>query len=167
MSVLVRIAEPSDGPALVRLIDVVQALHVARRPETFRRVPEPEIADWLKAAFQNPAIKIWIAEVDGTVCGYLLSLIRKQADNPFVYDRTWLELDQICVDAAQRQRGVAKALVAAAMAHADAHGFRDVELSTWAFNDDAQRAFAKLGFAPKVVRFEAMSRAPARETDHS
>ena len=167
MSVFVRIAEPSDRRALARLIGVVQALHVARRPETFRTVPGPELADWLEGAFQNPAIKIWVAEVDGTVCGYLLSLIRKQADNPFVHDRTWFELDQICVAPAERQRGVAKALVTAAMAYADAHGFRDVELSTWAFNDDAQRAFAKLGFMPKVVRFEAKGRPAAREASHS
>ena len=48
MSVLVRIAEPSDRRALARLIGVVQALHVARRPETFRTVPGPELAETRK-----------------------------------------------------------------------------------------------------------------------
>jgi len=167
MSVLVRAAEPSDGPALVALIGVVQALHVAQRPETFRPISRPEIAAWLAEDTHDSASTIWVAEMDGAVCGYLRSVIRKQAENPFVYERTWLELDQLCVDPAQRRKRVAEALVAAATAYADAHGFRDVELSAWAFNHDAQRAFTKLGFVPKVVRFEAKGRAAARETSPS
>jgi GNAT superfamily N-acetyltransferase len=165
MSVLVRAAEPNDGPALVGLIGVVQALHVARRPETFRPISQAEIAVWLAEAAQDPASKIWVAEVDGAIGGYLRSVIRKQAENPFVYDRTWLELYLICVAPDQRRTGVAKALFGAALTYADAQGFRDVELSTWAFNDDAQRAFTRVGFVPKVVRFEAKGRA-ARETSH-
>jgi ribosomal protein S18 acetylase RimI-like enzyme len=167
MSARVRTAEPSDEPALIELIGMVQALHVSQRPETFRPISGPEIAAWLAKAVKDPERNIWVAEVDGAVCGYLLSVIRKQTENPFVYDRTWFELDQICVDPAQRRKGVAKALVAAATAYADAHGFRDVELSTWAFNHDAQRAFAKLGLVPKVIRFEVKGRTEARETSHS
>ena len=155
MSILIRDAKPSDSQAIVDLIGEVQALHVASRPETFRPVPEPEIAAWLGQALQNPGNRIWVAEVDGAVCGYLLSVVRKQAGNPFVIDRTWLELDQLCVLRAHRRQGIAKALIATAMAHADTQGFRDVELSTWAFNHDAQRAFKQLGFVTKVLRFEA------------
>jgi len=33
-------------------------------------------------------------------------------------------------------------------------GVVELELSSWAFNEDAQRAFARLGFVPKVIRFE-------------
>ena len=155
MSILIRDAKPSDSQAIVGLIGQVQALHVASRPETFRPVPEPEIADWFGQALQNPANKIWVADADGMVCGYLLSVVRNQAGNPFVIDRTWLELDQICVLRAHRRQGIAKALIATAMAHAAAQGFRDVELSTWAFNHDAQSAFRELGFVAKVLRFEA------------
>ena len=155
MSILIRDPKPSDSPAIVDLVGEVQALHVASRPETFRPVPKPEIASWLGQALQNPAHKIWVAELDGAVCGYLLSVARKQAGNPFMIDRTWLDLDGICVQRAYRRHGIAKALVATAIAYAEAQGFRDVELSTWAFNHDAQSAFKELGFVAKVLRFEA------------
>jgi diamine N-acetyltransferase len=154
MSAIIREAAPTDSTALTALVGEVQAVHVASRPESFRVVPEPEIAAWLSQALQNPAIKIWVAETAGSVCGYLLSAVRKQPDNPFISDRTWLELDQVCVHPAHRGAGVARALVETALAYARAQGFRDVELCTWAFNEDAQRAFRKLGFVPKVVRFE-------------
>jgi ribosomal protein S18 acetylase RimI-like enzyme len=137
------------------LVGVVQALHVAARPESFRHIPDAELSAWLSQAFQNPVVKIWVAETAGTVCGYLASVERKQTPNPFVFDRTWLEVDQVCVHPAHRGAGVARALVEAARAYAKAQGIPDVELCTWAFNDEAQRAFGKLGFVPKVVRFES------------
>jgi ribosomal protein S18 acetylase RimI-like enzyme len=154
MNRLIRDAQSTDSVALTALVVEVQALHVGRRPDAFRPVPDPEIATWLSQAFQNPAIKIWVAETAGAVSGYLLSVVRKQAGNPFVIDRTWLELDQICVHPAQRGVGVARALVETARAYAKAQCIRDVELCAWSFNEEAQRAFAQLGFVPKVVRFE-------------
>jgi ribosomal protein S18 acetylase RimI-like enzyme len=58
------------------------------------------------------------------------------------------------VHPAHRGAGVARALVETARAYANARGIRDVELCTWSFNQAAQSAFGKLGFVPKVVRFE-------------
>jgi ribosomal protein S18 acetylase RimI-like enzyme len=93
-----------------------------------------------------------------TVCGYLVIVVRDQPAGPFNFGRTWIELDQIAVHHACRRRGIARSLVAAALAHADAAGIRDVELTSWSFNEEAHRAFRELGFVPKVVRFELSSR---------
>jgi GNAT superfamily N-acetyltransferase len=60
---------------------------------------------------------------------------------------------------AYRRQGVARALVNAALAHAEGAGIREVELASWAFNQSAHEAFRKLGFVPKVVRFEFNSSA--------
>jgi ribosomal protein S18 acetylase RimI-like enzyme len=70
-----------------------------------------------------------------------------------------VELDSIGVHRAYRRRGVARALVKAALAHAEGAGIREVELASWAFNQSAHEAFRKLGFIPKVVRFEFNSSA--------
>jgi hypothetical protein len=49
--------------------------------------------------------------------------------------------------------------VKAALGHAEGAGIREVELASWAFNQSAHEAFRKLGFVPKVVRFEFNSSA--------
>jgi hypothetical protein len=33
---------------------------------------------------------------------------------------------------------------------------RDIEMSSWSFNVEAHAAFRRLGFTPKVIRFELM-----------
>ncbi len=91
---------------------------------------------------------------DGVLNGYLVGTVRTQASGPYVLARSWLELDQIGVAAESRRKGVGRALVAQALAFARTRAVDGVELSSWSFNEDAQRAFQKLGFSPKTVRFE-------------
>lgn len=50
--------------------------------------------------------------------------------------------------------GTARALIDAALAEARRRGIREIELSTWAFNADAQAVFQRLGFTPRMIRFE-------------
>jgi len=51
-----------------------------------------------------------------------------------------------------KRRGAGKALVAAAAAHADAHGIEQIVVSVHPGSRDANRFFARLGFAPMAVR---------------
>ena len=47
-------------------------------------------------------------------------------------------------------------LVQAALDEARRRGIRDIELSSWSFNGEAHETFRRLGFTPKVIRFELM-----------
>ena len=154
MTAVIRSAEVADIDALAQLLGEVQDLHVANRPETFRALGASEIAETLRANLENPCAKLWVADVDGVARGYLAAVVRKTPLGPYSFERTWMELDSIGVHRAHRRRGVARALVKAALAHAEGAGIREVELASWAFNRGAHEAFRKLGFAPKVVRFE-------------
>ena len=51
-----------------------------------------------------------------------------------------------------KRRGAGKALVAAATAHAEAHGLEQIVVSVHPGSRDANRFFARLGFAPMAVR---------------
>ena len=51
-----------------------------------------------------------------------------------------------------KRRGAGKALVAAAAAYADAHGLEQLVVSVSPGSRDANRFFARLGFAPLAVR---------------
>ncbi len=66
------------------------------------------------------------------------------------------------VQARHRRAGIGRALVGHVVAGAREQGIDDVELQSWAFNQNAQRAFTNLGFAPKVVRFELCASLPER-----
>lgn len=151
---MIREAVATDVPALSALNDAVQALHVANRPEMFRPTRPEDLSVHFQHLFANAAAKVWVSEREGVLNGYLVGIVRTQAPGPYVLDRTWFELDQIGVAPESRRSGVGRALVEHGVAFAHAQGIDSVELSSWSFNQDAQRAFQALGFAPKVVRFE-------------
>jgi ribosomal protein S18 acetylase RimI-like enzyme len=50
--------------------------------------------------------------------------------------------------------GIARALMQKVVSEAKARRIEAVELNSWAFNEPAQAAFWRLGFTPKVTRFE-------------
>jgi GNAT superfamily N-acetyltransferase len=164
MKSAIRDADAADIASLAELVGEVQAPHVASRPETFKELRSEEVADWLRGLFQNPSVRVWVADVDGVVQGYLVAVVRRQSEGPFTFERISIELDQIGVRRAYRRSGVARALVKAAVAYAEAAGIRAIELTSWAFNQGAHEAFRKLGFAPKVVRFELSPSAGLRES---
>ena len=151
---LVRRADARDIEALLGLIDEVQGLHVQHRPEMFKPTELREVQGRLEELLPDPLTAVWVAELESVVCGYLVAIIRTQPLGAFSFARRFVELDQIGVKGGFRRRGVARSLIATALAHADGLGIPAVELSSWSFNRDAHRAFAQLGFVPKVVRFE-------------
>lgn len=148
-----RAGEP-DIESLVALNAVVQELHVAARPEVFVRPAEGAVAAWFGEVLRNDAARVWIAEFEGEAVGYLLAFDEERPANPFAGAQRWLEIDQVAVVDAARRYGVARRLIEAAIADAEARGMDRFELAAWTFNDRARVAFEKLGFAPKMVRFE-------------
>jgi len=151
---VVRRATLEDVAVLATLVAEVQELHVASRPDTFKPLDVAEVRSWLCGLFENASVAIWIAEQDAHAQGYLVLVAHDQPGGPFSFERSWIELDQIGVRAPYRRSGVARALVEAALAHAASLGIRQIELTSWSFNQSAHAAFRKLGFIPKVVRFE-------------
>jgi GNAT superfamily N-acetyltransferase len=154
--VTIRVASPGDGATLAALFQHVHGLHVAARPDFFRAAPLDEAAEWLVSLMEGPRSRIWIAESDGRPIGYILAYFHEQIGRRFSHPRRWCEIDQIAVVPDQRRRGVARALAQAVLDEARGRDIRDIELSSWSFNVEAHEAFRRLGFTPKVIRFELM-----------
>jgi ribosomal protein S18 acetylase RimI-like enzyme len=151
---LIRAATDADIPALAALNAAVQELHVANRPDQFKAATSSELEVWFAQLLQNPSAKVWLAELAGAVVGYLVVQVRQSAENTFCRSRSWWDIDQIGVHAEHRRSGVCRALMRKVVHEARTENIRSVELVSWAFNRDAQRALTSLGFAPKLVRFE-------------
>jgi GNAT superfamily N-acetyltransferase len=153
VSLTIRAAAAGDEQLLAALNAVVHELHRSRRPDRFKSTSTEEVAAWFGSLLKRPTTSMWIAEQDGVPVGYLLALVHERAANPFSAARRWCEIDQIAVDEVWRRQGIARALVERALLELRSRGIRAVEVSTWAFNEAAQRAFQHLGFNPEVIRF--------------
>jgi GNAT superfamily N-acetyltransferase len=150
----IRPAAPGDVPALALINLEVQALHVASRPDQFKPSQPSEIEQWLANLLENTSAKLWVAEKDGTLAGYVVVMPREKPENPFCPARKWWDVDQIGVRASDRRSGVGGALIQKVIAEARAQRIDELELNSWSFNQNAHAAFSRLGFVPKSVRFE-------------
>ena len=154
MSILVRLGTARDLPTLVQLHQVVHELHLAARPDHFTALSDAAAEARFRDFFVDPSTTVWVAEAGGSVCGYLVAIVQERAGTAYTCERRWCELDQVAVASDARQHGVARALVRTAVTAAREAGVAQIELTSWAFNQTAQRAFRRLGFAPKTTRFE-------------
>jgi len=150
----IRRVEVKDVGVLTALKAEVHALHVAARPEVFKAMDEEAIATWLRERLAEEPTHAWMAEEEGEVLGYAMAAVRERGETTFSHARRWCEIDEVVVAEVGRRRGVARALIDRAGAHARSLGITSLELTTWAFNATAQAAFAKMGFAPMIGRYE-------------
>lgn len=150
---IVRRAVAGDEATLAALCSVVHELHLARRPDVFRPIALPDLAEWFATRLATAAVRVWLAEQGGVAVGYGLAIHQTREQNLFVHEQRWCELDQISVLPEWRRRGVARALVRAVVEDARAEGLA-VEVSSWGFNEPAHALFSGIGFVPKVVRRE-------------
>jgi len=154
MGPLIRLASSSDLKAVAELNAEVQQLHVASRPDQFKSPQLSELEQWFSQLLQNPAAKVWVADISSVPVAYAVILVREGQETPFSPARKWWNIDQLGVQAAHRRNGIARALIGKIISEARAHDVAELELSSWAFNQNAHAVFASLGFVPKVVRFE-------------
>lgn len=151
---MVRRAVVGDEESLARLNQIVLDVHVAERPDQFKATSVQELTEWFTSFLQNPMVHVWIAEDGGRAVGYVSAVVHERPETTFMPLRRWCELDQIVVDPAWRQRGIARALVLEVIDQARAEGVESVETVSWSFNQQSQQMFQRLGFRPKSVRLE-------------
>jgi GNAT superfamily N-acetyltransferase len=154
MSMRIRAGGPDDAATLAELHPHVHDLHVAARPDFFAVPRREDVAAWFREQVARPDVRTWLGEMAGAPAGYTLVYFHERPARPFAHARRWCEIDQIAVAPAGRRRGLARALIQAALDEARHRGIRDIELSSWAFNTPAHEAFQRIGFTPKVIRFE-------------
>ena len=132
----VRIAASVDA-------DLVAAV-TALLPQLSRSAPPPT-HEQLARIVADPAITLFVAEEDGKIVGSL-SLAAFEIPTG---RRAWIE--DVVTDTAARGKGVASALIEAAVAHADTYGARTVDLTSRPHREDANRLYMRLGFEQRTT----------------
>jgi ribosomal protein S18 acetylase RimI-like enzyme len=123
--------------------DLVEAV-TALLPQLSRSAPPPT-TEQLARIVADPAITLFVAEDDGRIVGSL-TLVSFEIPTG---KRAWIE--DVVTDAAARGKGVASALVDAALDHAASLGARTVDLTSRPDREDANRLYVTLGFERRAT----------------
>ncbi len=144
----IRRATVQDAPILAALIQDVQRLHANALPDFFKQ-PEQitSFVEDFRQWMQGSDTTIFIAEVDNTPAGYIYAEVVRRDETPFTYPRIMVYIEQISVKPVYQGKGCGRALVEAVFDLARAEGISQVGLDTWAFNTEAHKFFARMGFA--------------------
>jgi len=156
MPITVRPAKKEDHPAVECLLRQIAQLHADLRPEIFRPASQKYDAQQFAAMLSDPGAPILVAQDEhGEVLGYAMLQVKPVgADHPVLLPRTFLYLDDLCVDEAARGRGIGTALVGAVRKLAKSRGIDKIELNVWECNEAAMRFYKRLGFTTQRSALE-------------
>ncbi len=142
----IRFAREEDLDGVNELRRQVNDLHVAGKPEVFKPGFSDELRDYVRVIFADPAQKIAVAADHGAILGFAVLHHIVRPENPFMYVRDFLDIDEFCVDAGHRRQGIASALIAFIRAWARKEGYKRLELNMWEFNREALAFYEAAGF---------------------
>lgn len=142
----VRFAKENELGRVNELREQVNALHVAGKPDVFKPGFPKELQNYVNEIWNDPDKDIVVAELDGVVCGYAVINYVNRTENPYMFERRYLDIDEFGVDEGFRRRGAATDMIAFIRALAAEKGLNRVELNMWEFNADALRFYEAAGF---------------------
>ena len=144
---IVRLAEEKDLSRVNELRKQVNDLHVMGKPEVFKAGFSSELRDYIQLIRKDPEQEIVVAEKDGTICAFAVIHHISRPENPFMYERDFLDIDELAVGAKHRRQGVASALIAFIRDYAREQGYKRIELNMWEFNQGALEFYEAAGFS--------------------
>ncbi len=142
----IRFAREEDLERVNVLRRQVNDLHVAGKPEVFKPGFGDELRDYVYTIFQDPEQKIVVAAENGMICGFAVLHHINRPENPYMYERDFLDIDEFCVDETCRRRGVASAMIRFIVDYAKEQEYHRIELNMWEFNRDALAFYEAAGF---------------------
>ena len=145
-AVNVRFAREEDLDRINELRRQVNDLHVAGKPEVFKPGFSDELRDYVRVIWGDERKKIVVAELDGTVAGFAALNHITRPENPFMYVRDFLDVDEFGVDKEKRRRGAAAAMIRFIRDYAREQGYKRLELNMWEFNRGALAFYETAGF---------------------
>ena len=150
----IRFANVDDIPQLLNLLHQVERVHHDIRPDLFRDGGEKYEPETLKELLKDVNRPVLAAVEDGVVVGYAFCVLEETAGDPARLDRKELYLDDLCVDASVRGKGVAKQLWQETVDLAKQLGCDAVTLNVWEGNDRARKFYENCGLTVRKTFLE-------------
>lgn len=142
----IRFATKEEAEKINRLRKQVNDLHVMGKPEVFKEGFTNELRDYIHEIFADPMKKIVIYDSGGAICAFAVLNHITKPENPFMFERDYLDIDEFGVDEAIRRKGIATEMIAFIREYAKDQGFSRLELNMWEFNQDALAFYEAIGF---------------------
>lgn len=121
-------------------------------PDRYLPAEVPACAAEVRSWLTGPDRVLLIADEAGAVVGYAaVALSRRPASGLRPAD-CWATVDQLCVDAPHRGRGLGTALLDAVDHWAREHDATHVQLTVAAANGGARSLYSRVGFTPLNIR---------------
>ena len=151
----IRRAEEKDIPGIMDLLVQVCMVHHAIRPDLFNGPATKYTVDELKAIIDNDDTPVFVCvgETD-RVLGHSFCIFQQHVGHNILTDVKTLYIDDLCVDEAQRGKGVGKALYDHVLAFARKAGCYNVTLNVWAGNDSALKFYQHQGLTMQKYGME-------------
>ena len=147
---LIRRAEITDIPDILRLLRQVCNVHQDIRPDIFKRDGVKYTESDLHELLADDARPVWCAVEDGAFQGYCFCQGEEMPDSAVGFARKELYIDDLCVDENARGGGVATALFRYVTDIAKAEGANFITLNVWQGNS-ALKFYEKMGMKPRKV----------------
>ena len=125
---------------------ITHRIEAGTTPEAAQRLA---LDGTLRTALQRNDIYAFIAFVDDRAAGYV---VLADSTRSLLVNSPCVSIDMLFVHPELRRTGVGKALLGAAGRHADRQGAEHLASAVPTQNREANRFFARLGFAPETVR---------------
>jgi GNAT superfamily N-acetyltransferase len=139
-----RLARPDDAPALRAIARTSHRDSRFYRDGRFERSRCDALYEtWIARSCADPAVAVWVAEVDGRVAGYCTCERAGERAG---------RIGLFAVDDRARRRGVGAALVAQAVGWCAGEGLETATVATQAHNVGAQRLYQACGFRTAAVQ---------------
>lgn len=146
---ILREATATDVPALATLgrdSFVAKFGHLYRPEDLAAFLDETHSPAAVAAELANPGRRYRLAEIGGALAGYCKLAIPSTLAGHDDAQRP-VEIKQLYTAPGMTGRGIGAALMDWALGEARGHGADAVQLSVWSGNADAQRFYARYGFA--------------------
>ena len=150
---IIRLADKKDIEKIEDLLSQVLAVHHNGREDLFKaggvKYTPPELEKILK----DPQRPIFVADDNGVV-GYAFCIFIKHENDNILTDVKTLYIDDLCVDASQRKKGVGRKLYEYVLDFAKESGCYNVTLNVWSCNEGALEFYKSLGMIPQKICME-------------
>jgi ribosomal protein S18 acetylase RimI-like enzyme len=143
---MVRFAEEYELDRVNELRKQVNELHVKGKPEIFKPGFSKELRDHIRTVWNDPEQRIVVNERGGIICGFAILNHICRPENPYMFERDFLDIDEFCVDEAYRRTGAATEMIGFIREYAKERGFDRIELNMWEFNSEALAFYEAAGF---------------------
>lgn len=146
MSLRIRECVLADTDSFSRLFSLVEPQHRKALPRRFRRPPPGYPTEFLKQTLSDRLSKIFVADLDGEVAGYVCIRIKEWPNHPILKPGKFVSIEELVVSPSARRQGIGCRLIAHVEEFAKKRGTLHLELHVWGFNRAAEEFYEDLGY---------------------